>query len=195
MEKILLVEDDQSLGNSLNDFLKMEGFDVVWVQDLAGAKEAKLEDYRLIIQDWMLPDGQGIDFLKEIRSEGNNIPIIMLTAKSDLIDKVVGLETGANDYMTKPFDVEELFELMKKKKYRVSKATIYNTIDLLLACNLIRKHQFGKNLAQYEKSYRYKKHDHIIITDTEEVIEFSAPQIKEMRKFIEDKFNVTVLHH
>ena len=93
------------------------------------------------------------------------------------------------------FDVEELFELMKKKKYRVSKATIYNTIDLLLACNLIRKHQFGKNLAQYEKSYRYKKHDHIIITDTEEVIEFSAPQIKEMRKYIEDKFNVTVLHH
>jgi len=96
---------------------------------------------------------------------------------------------------TEHFDVEQFYEIMKNKNYRVSKATIYNTIDLLLACNLIRKHQFGKNLAQYEKSYLYKQHDHIIITDTEEVIEFSAPQIIEMRQFIEKEFNVTVLHH
>lgn len=93
------------------------------------------------------------------------------------------------------FDVEALYGLMKEKKYRVSKATIYNTIDLLLACNLIRKHQFGKNLAQFEKSYEYKKHDHIIITDTEEVIEFSDPMIQDIRKMVEEKYNVNVLHH
>jgi Fur family ferric uptake transcriptional regulator len=93
------------------------------------------------------------------------------------------------------FDVEALYGLMKDKKYRVSKATIYNTIDLLLACNLIRKHQFGKNLAQFEKSYEYKKHDHIIITDTEEVIEFTDPMIQDIRKMVEEKYNVDVLHH
>ena len=93
------------------------------------------------------------------------------------------------------FDVEALYGLMKDKKYRVSKATIYNTIDLLLACNLIRKHQFGKNLAQFEKSYEYKKHDHIIITDTEEVIEFSDPMIQEIKKMVEEKYNINVLHH
>lgn len=93
------------------------------------------------------------------------------------------------------FDVEALYGLMKEKKYRVSKATIYNTIDLLLACNLIRKHQFGKNLAQFEKSYEYKKHDHIIITDTEEVIEFSDPMIQEIKKMVEEKYDLNVLHH
>lgn len=93
------------------------------------------------------------------------------------------------------FDVEELYTLMKTKNYRVSKATIYNTIDLLLACNLIRKHQFGKNLAQYEKSYQYKKHDHIIITDTEEVIEFTDPMINEIKAMVEKKYNIKVMHH
>ena len=88
------------------------------------------------------------------------------------------------------FDVEELYTLMKTKNYRVSKATIYNTIDLLLACNLIRKHQFGKNLAQYEKSYQYKKHDHIIITDTEEVIEFTDPMINEIKAMVEKKYDI-----
>ena len=93
------------------------------------------------------------------------------------------------------FDVEELYTLMKGKNYRVSKATIYNTIDLLLACNLIRKHQFGKNLAQYEKSYQYKKHDHIIITDTEEVIEFSEPMINDIKSIVEEKYGIEILHH
>ena len=93
------------------------------------------------------------------------------------------------------YDVEMLYTLMKEKNYRVSKATIYNTIDLLLACNLIRKHQFGKNLAQFEKSYEYKRHDHIILTDTEEVIEFSDPRIQEIKKDIEEKYGIRVIHH
>jgi len=76
------------------------------------------------------------------------------------------------------FDVEELYTLMKAKNYRVSKATIYNTIDLLLACNLINK-----------------KHDHIIITDTEEVIEFSDPMINEIKAMVEKKYNIKVMHH
>lgn len=108
MAKILLIEDDQNLGASLNSFLKSEGMDVLWCKSLEEAREGHRPDHEIVILDWMLPDGQGIDFLKEIRSKGSSIPVIMLTARADLIDKVIGLETGANDYVTKPFEPREL---------------------------------------------------------------------------------------
>ncbi|EQC43979.1 response regulator transcription factor [Bacteriovorax sp. Seq25_V] len=108
MEKILLVEDDQGLGKSIQEFLKMEGFDVTWVTSLAEAFATDVKNYNLVVQDWMLPDGQGIDYLKKLRNDAVQIPVIMLTAKTDLIDKVIGLESGANDYITKPFEPREL---------------------------------------------------------------------------------------
>ena len=73
------------------------------------------------------------------------------------------------------FDIETLYIEMKNKNYRVSRATLYNTIELLLECGLVRRHQFGQNQAHYEKSFFNKQHDHIIITDTGEVIEFCDP--------------------
>lgn len=108
MDKILLIEDDLGLGENLLDFLKMEGFQAKWVKSITEAKDEVISDYSLVILDWMLPDGQGIDLLKFYRGDGVNLPIIMLTAKTDLIDKVVGLEGGASDYMTKPFEPREL---------------------------------------------------------------------------------------
>ncbi len=108
MEKILLLEDDNNLGKSIHDFLKMESFDVQWVTSIAQAKTLDFTKFDLFIFDWMLPDGQGIDLLKTLRGENILSPIIMLTAKTDLIDKVLGLESGANDYVTKPFEPREL---------------------------------------------------------------------------------------
>lgn len=93
------------------------------------------------------------------------------------------------------FDIESLYIKMKNKNYRVSRATLYNTIDLLLACSLVRKHQFGKNIAQFEKSHEFKQHDHVICTDTGEVLEFCDPRIENIKKTIEEIFDITVMHH
>ena len=84
---------------------------------------------------------------------------------------------------------------MKNKKYRVSRATLYNTIELLLECGLVRRHQFGQNQSQYEKSYFDRNHDHIILTDTGEVIEFCDPRIQSIRQTIEEVFNIDVTNH
>ena len=93
------------------------------------------------------------------------------------------------------FDIESLYIMMKNKNYRVSRATLYNTIDLLLESGLVRKHQFGNNQAQYEKSFFDKQHDHIILTDTGEVKEFCDPRIQTIKKTIEEVFNVDIHHH
>lgn len=105
MNKILLVEDDSSLGPAIQNTLKSEGYEVNLCPSLSTAREALKDEHSLILLDWMLPDGQGIDLLKDIKKQ---TPVIMLTARADLIDKVLGLESGANDYMTKPFEPREL---------------------------------------------------------------------------------------
>ncbi|MBW2961232.1 Fur family transcriptional regulator [Mesonia aestuariivivens] len=93
------------------------------------------------------------------------------------------------------FDIESLYITMKNKNYRVSRATLYNTIELLLECGLVRKHQFGKNQAQYEKSYFDRQHDHVILTDTGEVIEFCDPRIQSIKQTIEEVFDINISNH
>lgn len=93
------------------------------------------------------------------------------------------------------FDVESLFVHMKKKNYQISRATIYNTIELLLDSSLITRHQFGKNTSRFERSYSFRQHDHLICEDCEHVFEFCDPRIQQIQTVMGDilKFNIT--HH
>ncbi|UTW66950.1 transcriptional repressor [bacterium SCSIO 12643] len=93
------------------------------------------------------------------------------------------------------FDVESLYNQMTTKKYRVSRATLYNTIELLLSSGLIRKHQFGKNQAQFEKAFANKQHDHLIDVESGKVIEFCDPRIQMIKNSIAEQFGVEVLYH
>jgi len=93
------------------------------------------------------------------------------------------------------FDAEALFIHMKTKNYRVSRATVYNTLELLVGCDLVTKHQFGKNLAQYEKSYGFKQHDHLICVDCNKVLEFCDPRIQQIKNMMGEILDFTVIHH
>ena len=93
------------------------------------------------------------------------------------------------------FDIETLYIRMKNNKYRVSRATLYNTIELLLNCNLVTRHQFGNNCAQFERSHKFKEHDHFICSETGVVMEFSDERLQEIRKSVEKILNVEITHH
>ena len=93
------------------------------------------------------------------------------------------------------FDVEAMYIQMKSKNYRVSRATLYNTVDLLMECRLIRKHQFGKAQAQYEKSFHNKQHDHLYCVECEEVTEFCDPRILSIKSTIQEALHFQINRH
>jgi Fur family ferric uptake transcriptional regulator len=93
------------------------------------------------------------------------------------------------------FDIESLYIFMKNKNYRVSRATLYNTIELLLACNLVIKHQFGKNIAQFERAYQCGQHDHLIDIETGKVVEFCDPRIQEIIRTASNHYGFTPMYH
>jgi Fur family transcriptional regulator, ferric uptake regulator len=93
------------------------------------------------------------------------------------------------------FDAEALYIHMKNQNYRVSRATVYNTLELLVSCDLVKKHQFGKNLAQYEKSYGYKQHDHVICVDCSKVVEFCDPRVQQIKNMVGELLNFEITHH
>jgi len=96
---------------------------------------------------------------------------------------------------TDHFDAEALFIHMKNQSYRVSRATVYNTLELLVTCDLVKKHQFGKNLAQFEKSYGFKQHDHIICANCGKVVEFCDPRVQQIKLMMGELLNYKITHH
>ena len=106
---ILVVEDDPAVAEGLVEGLTMEGFDVHWESTgTAGVEWARDKAPHLVVHDVRLPDGSGFDYIKQMRQLGLRQPVLMLTVQSDEIDKVLGLEMGADDYMTKPYRMREL---------------------------------------------------------------------------------------
>jgi len=93
------------------------------------------------------------------------------------------------------FDIESLYIRMKNNKYRVSRATLYNTIDLLLICGLVVKHQFGKNVAQFERAFKFKQHDHVICIECGKMMEFCDPRVQEIKISVSKQLNFEISHH
>ncbi len=104
-----------------------------------------------------------------------------------ILDKIYSLNNH--------FDIELLYNAMKRKNFRVTKATLYNTLELLVKCNLVIKHLFGKNCVQFEKTYGNKQHDHLICTECGEVIEFCVPRIQKIISTTTNMMNFSMAHH
>lgn len=114
MIKILIVEDEPNMRIGLKDNLEFEGYNVEVAEDGEEALfNIRNNEYNLVLLDVMLPKKSGLDVCKAIRKDGNKVPVILLTAKGEEIDKVLGLELGADDYVTKPFSLRELLARIK----------------------------------------------------------------------------------
>lgn len=93
------------------------------------------------------------------------------------------------------FDADELYLRLKAQGERVSRATVYNTLELLLACNLVVKHQFGQNQAKYERAYGYWQHDHVICLDCNTVLEFCDPRLQRIQEMVGEIYQLNITHH
>jgi len=131
-EKILLIEDDESISELVNLHLTNNSYGIDQAFDLATARN-KLEEgnYDLILLDLMLPDGSGMEICQELRMKKDQTPIIILTAKSEEIDKVLGLEMGADDYITKPFSIREFLARIKALLRRTNETLVQEEEEII----------------------------------------------------------------
>lgn len=118
--RLLLIEDDPLLGEGLQEYLRSEGHQVDWCQRLLEVVTLQDEPYDALLVDWQLPDGSGLDWVRSIRRRGVQTPVLVLTARDLLSDRVRGLDSGADDYLVKPFDPEELSARIRAVSRRVA---------------------------------------------------------------------------
>ena len=118
--RLLLLEDDTTLGEGLRDYLLSDGYRVDWCTTLAQARALIGEPYDAWLLDWNLPDGSGVDWLKSCRAKGQMTPALVLTARDLLADRIQGLDSGADDFLVKPFAPEELSARLRAISRRVA---------------------------------------------------------------------------
>jgi DNA-binding response OmpR family regulator len=171
MSRVLIVEDDPSMAIALRDGFEFEGYTVTVAKDgPTGFRLATEKDLDIIILDVMLPQMSGLDVCKKLRNAGNSIPIILLTARGQEIDKVLGLKTGADDYVTKPFSFMELVARVEALLRRTSKH-IAN----------LEQYQFGDIILNFKKNEAMLG---------EEMLDLSPREFKILKYFIEHQGEV-----
>src|SRR5687768_2449758 len=167
--RVLLVEDEQGLILTLTDRFQSEGFDVDVASDgRAGFEKALAENYDLIILDVMLPKKNGYDVCRDLRRDGIATPILMLTAKGETIDKVLGLKLGADDYLTKPFEV---IELLARVEALLRRAPVH-------ANGRSDAFRFGEVTVDFKRAE---------VTREETPVELSAMEFKLLQHLIENR--------
>lgn len=153
--RLLLIEDDELIGDGIQTGLNQVGYAIDWVQDAeAGEHALNVESYDGLILDVGLPRQNGLSLLKNLRSAGNELPVLMLTARDSIYDKIRGLDTGADDYMIKPFDLEELAArlraILRRAQGRASPCLEYGSLCLDPAAKILTLDAEAITLSQKE---------------------------------------------
>jgi two-component system alkaline phosphatase synthesis response regulator PhoP len=168
VKRLLLVEDEPGLVITLTDRLTREGYGVETTADGESALErATSEAFDLVLLDIMLPQMNGVDVLRELRRRGVEVPVIMLTARGQVVDKVVGLKLGADDYVTKPFEMVELLARIEAKLRRAPSRTTSPDV-----------HQFGDIQVDFRKAE---------VTKAGAPLDLSAREFQLLRYFLEHR--------
>jgi two-component system alkaline phosphatase synthesis response regulator PhoP len=174
-KSILLVEDEANLHETLRLNLELESYEVISAFDgIQALKAIQQEYFDLIILDVMLPGINGINVTESIRIQNNSVPILILSAKNTSADRVLGLKKGADDYLTKPFNLEELFLRVQKLIEKNNKLQVKNSIDNLYA--------FGKNSIDFKAQEA--------ITRTVKRIQLSKKEVMLLKLLVENKNEV-----
>src|SRR3989338_3181017 len=154
---ILIIEDDEIIAKNIKTYLKNKGFiSTIAANIVDGTYCLQIDSYDVVVLDWMLPDGSGLDFCKTLREKNIAVPIIMLTAKSQLEDKVEGLIHGADDYLTKPFALEELHARVKalaRRSTQNNPSHIINIGDLVIDTNTTKVMRNNHEIILAPKEY------------------------------------------
>ena len=156
MFRILVCDDDREIVHAIELYLTEEGYEVLCAYDgLEAAEAVRRETVHLLIVDIMMPKMDGITVLKKLRREGNTLPVLLLTAKDSIEDRVTGLDAGADDYLVKPFAFEELLARLRVllRKPVTEKSSILNVADLSLHVDTRRVFRGNRELQLSSKEY------------------------------------------